>query len=103
MKNARFFSLALLGLVIAFPVQARNDSQKTFIFPYKGRTWTIKADRMQRKGATVYFTGNIKATSNKGDKISAENAELCQTPGREKLVLSPVKNGSIIKSETDKK
>ena len=101
MKKTHFFSLALLSLVIAFPVQAHNGLQKTFTFQQKGKTWTIKADRIERKGAMVYFTGNVKAISNKGDKISAENGELCQTPGKEKLMLSPVLSGSLIKGNPE--
>jgi hypothetical protein len=96
MKKTHFFSLALLSLVIAFPVQAHNGLQKTFTFQQKGKTWTIKADRIKRKGAMIYFMGNIKAISNKGDKIGAENGELCQTPGKEKFMLNPILTGSLI-------
>jgi hypothetical protein len=97
MKNASWFFAALVGLLTLSPVQA-NDTQKTFTFHHKGTTWTIQADRLARKGTMVYLRGNVKATSKRGDKISADTAELCLKPGQEKLVLSPVKSGTIVKA-----
>ena len=101
MKNARFVSLALLSLLIVSPVsvQANDSSQKTLIFAHRGKKWTNQADHMVRKAGVVYFKGNVKATSNQGDKILARNAELCQTPGKEKLTLSPVIIGTILKAD----
>lgn len=98
MKNARFFSLALLA-VMPVSAHASASHQKTYTFRQKDKIWTIQADRVERKGTLIYLRGNVKATSSKGDRICADTAEVCQTPGKEKLTLSPVRIGPIIKDK----
>ena len=98
MKNARLFSLALLA-VMPVSAHASASHQKIYTFRQKSICWTIQADRIERKGALIYLRGNVKATSSKGDRICADTAEVCQTPGKEKLTLSPVKIGMIIKGK----
>ena len=100
MKKSYCLLLTLLALLAILPAQAndKNDKQQTYSLRQKGVRWTIQADRIELKGAIIYFRGNVKATSSKGEKILADTAEACQTPGKEKLTLSPVKTGTIIKT-----
>ncbi|MBB6053771.1 hypothetical protein [Armatimonas rosea] len=98
MKTARILSLLFLGLPVMalLPAQAHNGARQSYTFRFKGKTWTIQSERIQRKGTLLTFMGNVKATSNRGDKIFADRAELCKTPGHEQLTLSPVKIGHIV-------
>lgn len=87
MNNVRVLSLLLLGLTVVplLPAQAHNGARQSYTFRFKGKTWTIQANRIQHKGPLVTFMGDLKVTSNRGDTIYGKSAELCQAPGRERF------------------
>lgn len=80
-----------------------TDANVKIAFTHKEKNWTITGDSLEYFGSDEHavVTGNVLAVSDKGDRILCDLADMILKEGAEKVTLSPVKNGTIIKGDKE--
>ncbi|WP_309713656.1 hypothetical protein [Armatimonas sp.] len=83
--------------------RAFTDTNVKITFRHKEKDWTITGGSLEYFGndERAVLKGNVVAVNDKGERILSDNADIFFKEGAEKLLLTPVKLGTIIKGDKE--
>lgn len=80
-----------------------TDTNVKITFTHKDKNWTITGGSLEYFGDTerALLKGNVVAVNDKGERILSDTADITFKEGEEKVILEPVKIGTVIKGDPD--